>query len=254
LELVESIVNKLEEGEYYYVPQELRDDETNTFVPTLITYVTSREGMGAHKNRVMQSIYAAASDLRNLKAAEVPMESGEVGREIEKQSAGKTPEYHDLDPFTLWQIQRENAVGKKDVGIAANSIKAAGALQQHFNLLKDDVKKSQKSKISVDLKFNIKDRVTKKVRVIKDSFTRLANTKVSREVFEQQLKGFPANELSLVEGASSIEVATENNNQQVLKTHRHGAAYIEFWENYYRLAAAYGIGPDDNMAIIQKKL
>jgi hypothetical protein len=203
--------------------------------------------MGAHKNRVMQSIYAAASDLRNLKAAEVPMESGEVGREIEKQSAGKTPEYHDLDPFTLWQIQRENAVGKKDVGIAANSIKAAGALQQHFNLLKDDIKKSQKSKISVDLKFNIKG------RVIKDSFTRLANTKVSREVFEQQLKGFPANELSLVEGASPIEIAA-NNNQQVLKTHRHGAAYTKFWANYYRIAATYDIGPDANIAIIQEKL
>lgn len=259
LEFVEKVLSKLEDNTYYYFPTELLNNENESFLSTLRTYLTSQESMGSHKNRVMQSIYAAASDLRNLKAAEVPMESGAVGNEIEKQAAGKTPEYHDLDPFTIWQIQRENAVGKKDVGIAANSIKAAGSLQQYFNLLKNDLKRAKQNKIAVDLEFHLPNGTT-----IQDSFTRLANTKVSKEVFQQQLKGFPENETPIYfdgmteqDAQKAEERALANiqkNNNAVLENHRHGKAYKTFCNNLNIQLQKYGLSLSDSIDDLLLKL
>ena len=94
------------------------------------TYVATPESIDATKNRIVAAIRHASSDLRNLKASEVPMEPGEIGARIEDRAKRKKqPPYWNYNPFTLWRIQKENAVGKDDVGIAANGLKAAGAIQ-----------------------------------------------------------------------------------------------------------------------------
>jgi len=52
-----------------------------------INYVNASESRGALQNRVMHAIYKAASDLNNLKAAQVPMDMSSTTEEIDRASA-----------------------------------------------------------------------------------------------------------------------------------------------------------------------
>lgn len=144
-------------------------------------YVTTPESIDATKNRIVAAIRHASSDLRNLKASEVPMEPGEIGARIEDRAKRKKqPPYWNYNPFTLWRIQKENAVGRDDVGIAANGLKAAGAIQQYFNTAynsKPQVVDGETTwnipRVSIDLNFSLTDAPNIQYR-----FRRFNNTKV----------------------------------------------------------------------------
>lgn len=53
--------------------------------------------------------------------------------EIEDERGTKKKIYNNINPYTKFAIQYENSVGKKNVGIAANGVKGAAAIQQYFN-------------------------------------------------------------------------------------------------------------------------
>jgi hypothetical protein len=55
----------------------------------LNTYLSTPESIDATKNRIVAAIRHASSDLRNLKASEVPMEAGDIGARIEERAKGK---------------------------------------------------------------------------------------------------------------------------------------------------------------------
>lgn len=153
----------------------------------LSDYNLWHESLAASKNRIMQCIYTAASDLNNLRAAEVPMEMKSVTQVIDKMDRRGKKVYNDMNMFTIWQVQRENAVGKKDVGIAANAIKADGSLQQYYNNLfaKQDIDTD-----ALDLKLEFNQRqldaegnVIGFRKISTDRIFRLANTKIDKDTY-----------------------------------------------------------------------
>lgn len=88
------------------------------------------------KNRVMNIIYHCAQDVKNLEASSQPMEMKAIKdliKEIEDERGTPKKVYNNINPYTKFAIQYENSVGKKNVGIAANGVKGAAAIQQHFN-------------------------------------------------------------------------------------------------------------------------
>ena len=93
----------------------------------------NNEGTNSTKNRIVQGIFSQSQDLRNLEASEQPMDMAPVTKPIksirEKAGYDDNLEYNEYNPYTLFKIQRANSIGKVDVGISANGIKGAGALQ-----------------------------------------------------------------------------------------------------------------------------
>lgn len=96
-------------------------------------YNVTAEGL---KNRVMNTIWHCATDIKNLEASSQPMDSKSIKdliEEIEEERGTPKKIYNNINPFTKYSIQYENSVGKKNVGIAANGVKGAAAIQQYFN-------------------------------------------------------------------------------------------------------------------------
>lgn len=102
----------------------------------------TKPSVEALKNIIVNTIYECSSDIKNLESSQQPMASKPFTSlidEVEKEARGRNKvSYNDYDPTTKYRIQYENSVGKKDVGIAANGIKAAAAAQQYFNLYYTD--------------------------------------------------------------------------------------------------------------------
>lgn len=150
------------------------------------------EGKTSLKNRIVQGIYTQATDLRNLESSEQPMEMKPVTSVIKKirksrRNLEDDDYYSEYDPYTAFIIQRANSIGKLDVGIAANGIKAAGALQQYYNILfnmsPNDFNQRQYFRDN-GLRLTIRD--PQSGRLITDqSFCRISNTKISKEAYKK---------------------------------------------------------------------
>lgn len=102
-------------------------------------YVVTTEGL---KNKIVSTLYQCSTDINNLEASSQPMESTlinnlvdiiEEERDERKGQIGAKKLYNNINPYTKFSIQYENSVGKQNVGIAANGVKAAAALQQYYN-------------------------------------------------------------------------------------------------------------------------
>ena len=196
------ITNAVGSSGLYYI-SESTNKEREFIIQKLINYRNeSQEGL---KNRIAQTILTQASDLENLESSETPMSMKEMIDRIARirkekfiAEGGNAKDFSDdvyyseYNPFTIFKIQRANSIGKLDVGIAANGIKAAGALQQHFNGvyrtittadIKNNTEEYQRNKIHFDL-----DITTKTGRNIgKFNFFKLANTRISFDKFEALL-------------------------------------------------------------------
>lgn len=179
-----------------------------------------REGQVGLKNRIAQAILTQASDLENLESSEKPMSMSPVTTKITEVlkrnwiEAGKDPNdfsedeyYAEYDPYTIFRIQRNNSVGKEDVGISANGVKAAGAIQQYFNTryreitvgdIKEKSPEYQRVRVNATLEFDTKGATGRKIGSF--SFFKLANTRVSNfEQFEALLDDYCTNEFGAID-------------------------------------------------------
>ena len=89
------------------------------------------------QNRIMYKMYKLTSGMANLEAAIKPMDSALVNDKMDNiliLEKAKPVIYKGFNPITKFLIQEENAVGKTNVGIAANGIKALSGLQQYANI------------------------------------------------------------------------------------------------------------------------
>lgn len=140
------------------------------------------------KNKIAEVILAQSSNLENLESSEQPMSAENIKRAIntayKKKETTKTTAvkstYYEWDPFTIARIQYDNSMGKQDVGIAANGVKAAGALQQYYNERYETIDGTLHKAFRLDLDFSVKGDSTHSGKY---SFCRLANTVLSKESF-----------------------------------------------------------------------
>lgn len=112
------------------------DDSNGGLVQLLNEHNSFKVKSAGLKNRVMSMIYHCAKDLKNLEASSQPMAMKGITDlidEIEDERGTKKKVYNNINPYTKFAIQYENSVGKKNVGIAANGVKGAAAIQQYFN-------------------------------------------------------------------------------------------------------------------------
>lgn len=181
---IQTILNKLSNNVYYIGESEL--------VSRLNKYNKGRESSAAMRNRIMNGIYTASSDLNNLQASQVPMEMKPITKIIdfyyEQKMANENVDtsLNDFDMFTIWKIQKENAVGKKDVGISANGLKAIGAIQQFYNRHYAEQAKDPKNLVNSNVDLDIELHWTINDRQINDHIFKLPNTKMTKEVWEAQ--------------------------------------------------------------------
>lgn len=151
---------------------------------------SSRQKISGLKNKVMSGMYTVATDIHNLESAIQPMEMKPVTEVIDYYEETYKPElanrtYTYLSPTTKWMIQYENSVGKDDVGIAANAIKADGAIQQRFNMLfakSGIVPESAKLNLDINLKYGNR-------QICKRNFVKWANVKCTKDQFIQLCEG-----------------------------------------------------------------
>ena len=140
------------------------------------------------KNKIAEVILAQSSNLENLESSEQPMSAENIKHAIDtaykKKEKTKTtavkPTYYEWDPFTIARIQYDNSMGKQDVGIAANGVKAAGALQQYYNERYETIEGTLRKAFRLDLDFSVDGDSTHSGKY---SFCRLANTVLSKESF-----------------------------------------------------------------------
>lgn len=157
--------------------------EADEFIQLLQKYAI--EGKQSGKNRIVQGIVSQAESILNLEASQQPMEMAPVTDRIKKSRKNygiddDNLEYNEYDIFTRFVIQRANSVGKMDVGIAANGIKAAGALQQYYNTLFAGDMTDERSYGFKDPYIEIDIDSIKKpgIKLVKQRFCKIANTKV----------------------------------------------------------------------------
>lgn len=113
------------------------DFQNNKILISLLNrHNSSRITAEGLKNKIVSTVYSCAADVKNLEASSQPMDSDAIKsliKEIETEKGTKDKVYNNMSPYTKFAIQYENSVGKKNVGIAANGVKAASAIQQYFN-------------------------------------------------------------------------------------------------------------------------
>ena len=125
-------------GYFNVNPEDVSKSNADRFKSLLSKYAI--EGRNSGKNRIVQGIVSQAESLLNLEASQQPMEMAPVTDAIKRirKAYGYDDdniEYNEYDIYTRYLIQRANSIGKMDVGISANGIKAAGALQQYYNYI-----------------------------------------------------------------------------------------------------------------------
>lgn len=81
------------------------------------------------KNIIVQGMLDVSADISNLRASSELMETRPMTQHIKKNKQI----VNEYDPSFIWLTQVQNAIGKTDVGIAANGLKVASTLQQFYN-------------------------------------------------------------------------------------------------------------------------
>lgn len=108
----------------------------NSLIKALNKHNSYKVSEAALRNVVTNAVYHCATDVANFEESQQPMDSGEFNdilARIETRSGKGSAKYNNANPYTKFAIQFENSVGKRNVGIAANGIKADAALQQYYN-------------------------------------------------------------------------------------------------------------------------
>lgn len=190
-------------------------DEGNQIFNKLITTINSYNydnlSQAAQRNSIMAGIRTASQDLTNLRASQVPMESGPVNKCIDRsvQNYGQKENatvYMDADPSHIVDFQYQGAIGKEGVGISANSIKATGSIQQVINQKHvKDPNSAQMPDMNMKLYFDLGNGTT-----IDEFLYRVPNTPISKENFREQTlnaiaKGIMGVERSIVQDSEIIK-------------------------------------------------
>ena len=158
----------------------------------------NRSKIVAYKqNKIMQRMWEVTSGVSNLEAATKPMDSALVNDqmdEINEANGVKKRVYNGYSPVTKFEIQEENSVGKENVGINANGIKALAGLEQYYN-----IKALNHERVftpNIDLKFRTSN--NKGSRLIGTfKLTKVANTIFgSEDQFIESLYSIYGNDLS----------------------------------------------------------
>lgn len=145
---------------------------------------------GTLRNKVFRGIYIQASDLKNMEAAERPMDAGFVKDTIsevyKEEGKSEEPYMSEYNPVTIYTYQKRNSVGKVDVGIFANGIKAAGAIQTYYN---QELKKSEIYPENLDFSLDLSISSSAKSQnrgklIINQKIVRYNNTKLTHEQWE----------------------------------------------------------------------
>lgn len=160
LKYLDIIHEMIEEVNNTVNPQVSESDLNSGLIQLINKHNSFKVTAEGFKNKIMNTIYHCASDLKNLEASSQPMDSKTIKdliTEIEQERGKKKTVYNNINPFTKYQIQHENSVGKKNVGIAANGVKGAAAIQQYFNTYYqnwDGFELDENYKIDLDLQFH----------------------------------------------------------------------------------------------------
>lgn len=171
---------------YFNLSEDLSEIQAEDFKQLFSAY--AQEGKNSGKNRIVQGIVSQAESLLNLEASQQPMEMApvtDVISKIRKQYGFNDDgiEYNEYDIYTRFLIQRANSVGKVDVGISANGIKAAGALQQYYNTIfagnmdNPNLYGFKKGSLNIHIQGVSTDGKPGK-EIINQKFYKIANTKV----------------------------------------------------------------------------
>lgn len=186
------------------------------------------------QNRIMQRMWEVTSGVANLEAATKPMDSALVNDqmdEINEANGVQKKIYNGYCPVTKYEIQEENSVGKENVGINANGIKALAGLEQYFNM------KSLKGETvftpNVKLTFKTsKDKGSRKIGTF--HLTKVANTITDEISFVDHLKSIYGEDLSgiienpLLKGARIVNEYLNTGDMQIA---RENPEFFTFNEN-----------------------
>ncbi len=183
-ELIDKIIQRLNEQNVV----EYNSEDDVELVQKFINY--KQQSSYGFKNKITEIILEQSRNLQNLEASEQPMSTQPIKHAIDNSenkrnlrlgdTASKNKHtYYEWNPWTIARVQYDNSMGKEDVGISANGVKAAGALQQYFNeIYKKPTGDIIKKSFRVDLEFNIEEQ-----NLGKYSFIRLANTVLEQSKF-----------------------------------------------------------------------
>lgn len=119
----------------------LKDPQVQTLIKLINQHNTHQLTAAESRNIIQKNIIDASLDERNMKASYSPIDEamGKFQDELKKIEDQAALE-RDLDDggLSIARMQYNNSVGKKDVGIMANGLKAFFALTQYFNKHKND--------------------------------------------------------------------------------------------------------------------
>lgn len=122
------------------------------------------------KNIIVQGMLDVSADISNLQASSELMETHSMTQHIKKNKQI----VNEYDPSFIWLTQVQNAIGKTDVGIAANGLKVASTLQQFYNKkFQEDSIKEYDLNIPINLHYEDKE--------INKTIHHIANLKLSDE-------------------------------------------------------------------------
>lgn len=218
--------------------QQQFDQESLKLIKDLNRHNSRKVTTNQLKNRIMYNMYQISTDIHNLESAQQPMDASLVNdplERVERTTAGyKAPQYTFLSPVTKWKIQYENSVGKDNVGIAANGVKANGAMQQHYNLGYQQQTIDPKYKIDIDLTFRARKGSGSKLNYHK-RFVKIANIKVTRDQFIEQLCSgidFSQDQDYLALKALGTSTVSWDRNQKLVTSTNEEISFENFYDDY----------------------
>lgn len=142
LETVVALLKEVNRTGKFIMSEQLYQDPQIKHIIDLINKHNTHNITAAESRNIIQSLILKASlDERNMRASYSPIDVvmnkfKNVLNQIEEQS--KTYKSLDDGGRSIAMMQYNNSVGKKDVGIMANGLKAFFALTQYFNQHKND--------------------------------------------------------------------------------------------------------------------
>lgn len=152
----------------------------------------SNSSTNGYRNKIVSSIFKASNDIINLEHSSQLMNSDEFRNAADEIESEENDQYYLLDPMSKFILQEKNSVGKTNIGIFANAVKANSVLQQYFNEEFLKLKKnpnyeiSPRYKMDINLSFNIPGRVdpSGKPDPIRKRVYRIGNTISDRKILE----------------------------------------------------------------------
>lgn len=142
LETVVDLLKEINRTGKFIMSEQLYQDPQIKHIIDLVNKHNTHNITAAESRNIIQSLILKASlDERNMRASYSPIDVvmdkfKNVLNQIEDQS--KTYKSLDDGGRSIAMMQYNNSVGKKDVGIMANGLKAFFALTQYFNQHKND--------------------------------------------------------------------------------------------------------------------